>query len=1152
MKKRFWITLMLMLMSPMFSWAFSGGDGTVGNPYQIATPEDFEAVTNNPAACYVLLNNIDFSGRENSGGPVPVFSGIFDGGGYAITNMTVNASSSGLAYILGTLQDGGVIRNLRFGGCNIYYTSGTYISPQKPMIGENYGTVTNCVTGGKLVSSNRDGGLIIQCHATDIPNGSNEGLIAYRNGVGGVIRDSSAYNGQLLYSNNGEIYNCQTSGEVVGLNLMSGSGGFVHNNGGLIKDSSTTACLTVVKSGSAPRYVGNFVGENGGRIENCSAAGIVRGSGTHLSGFVVRNYGELNDCVAAGTAECVGNSVYGLCMENGSFGGSSGLILDCQADIKISGYSNYSVGLVSYNYAAGTIINSRNVADGLNQAGITVRNDGVIFNSHNEGEGCLAGIAQSNYGRIECCSSVGAENSQDLVGTQYSGSLRNSFCVGDMNLSAPIANGLAGQVRGGTVLTCFSTGRLVGQVVNPEAVQDTANFWDAEYSFDVSSAMGTGKTTAAMKTESTFTDAGWDFDNVWMMSDPDSEYAGYPVLRPDQELKLNVTFVVGTNLSVRSGDTVQAVPFGGKAIAPEVSGNPGWLFGGWDKSFDNVRGDLTVTARSEAWIGSGTEEDPYQVSSRWHLEAINYGLGANYILANDIDLSGITYEQSVIRILNPGPTEQDFFGTLNGMGYAIRNLNLETLAEDNNERFFALFEQVSGTIRNLSVVSCSVNAPGTSLGGGVGGMVGANLGVLSNCFASGTVTGNCQYVGGLCAGNIGTITDSSADVSIGGAGYYVGGLAGGNEMGAIVDCSSQGCVTGTYYVGGLIGRSFGLQSAPGTIAGSFSSATVSGMECAGGMAGRITFSTVENSYATGAVTCSGVCGGLVGELSNSQLLSCYSIGRVNAQWVHAGLVGDSHDGGGAQESFWNIETSEHATSACGTGKTTEQMKEQETYWNAGWDFVNEWAMSTLGSDAGGYPVLQWQVPDWHTVVFNVGEYGIITGGDAIQAVVEGSAAAAPAVTPNSGWTFEGWDKPFNSVFTNLTINAQYLPMTGFALWADRHGLAGDASALFGQINPSTDRFYGFEYAFGTNLPPNALPLKLRIVNGRPVVEAPAQDAATLPYVDLRVVGSTNLTDWTLPVEPASDTTGKPADRAWYESEGVPPGQAFFKLEAELK
>ena len=56
-------------------------------------------------------------------------------------------------------------------------------------------------------------------------------------------------------------------------------------------------------------------------------------------------------------------------------------------------------------------------------------------------------------------------------------------------------------------------------------------FWNIETSGWSTSAGGVGKTTAQMKTKSTFTDVGWDFVDAWIMD-------GYPVLKvfnPDLE-----------------------------------------------------------------------------------------------------------------------------------------------------------------------------------------------------------------------------------------------------------------------------------------------------------------------------------------------------------------------------------------------------------------------------------------------------------------------------------------------------------------------------------------------------------------------------------------------------------------------------------------
>jgi hypothetical protein len=122
----------------------------------------------------------------------------------------------------------------------------------------------------------------------------------------------------------------------------------------------------------------------------------------------------------------------------------------------------------------------------------------------------------------------------------------------------------------------------------------------------------------------------------------------------------------------------------------------------------------------------------------------------------------------------------------------------------------------------------------------------------------------------------------------------------------------------------------------------------------------------------------------------------------------------------------------------------------------------------------------------------------------------------------------------------------------FEKWSQSLGLAGTVPELFVQDRNADGVQNVFEYAFGTNLPLNSLLLNIRFVNGKTIVEIPRQDEATLPYVDVRLRGSTNLLDWTLPMIPATDTTGKPAHRSWHEPDGTPPAKAFFKLEAELK
>jgi hypothetical protein len=96
--------------------------------------------------------------------------------------------------------------------------------------------------------------------------------------------------------------------------------------------------------------------------------------------------------------------------------------------------------------------------------------------------------------------------------------------------------GLCG--NGDDISDCYSTSAVsgtsnVGGLMGNSYDQNTviASFWDVNTSGQSTSAGGTGKTTAQMKTESTFTSAGWDFsytdgnEAIWYMA-----VDGYPIL----------------------------------------------------------------------------------------------------------------------------------------------------------------------------------------------------------------------------------------------------------------------------------------------------------------------------------------------------------------------------------------------------------------------------------------------------------------------------------------------------------------------------------------------------------------------------------------------------------------------------------------------
>ncbi len=76
---------------------------------------------------------------------------------------------------------------------------------------------------------------------------------------------------------------------------------------------------------------------------------------------------------------------------------------------------------------------------------------------------------------------------------------------------------------------------------------------------------------------------------------------------PASGTSYNVTFDLGNGSRSGGGALNQTVSEGGAAIAPTVTPPAGYTFSGWDRTFTNVTGNLTVTAQyTESTTGSGT------------------------------------------------------------------------------------------------------------------------------------------------------------------------------------------------------------------------------------------------------------------------------------------------------------------------------------------------------------------------------------------------------------------------------------------------------------------------------------------------------------------------------------------------------------------
>lgn len=168
----------------------------------------------------------------------------------------------------------------------------------------------------------------------------------------------------------------------------------------------------------------------------------------------------------------------------------------------------------------------------------SIRNLGVT-NVNIQGKDRVGALAGFNSGSvIERCFSSGSisgkENVGGLIGFHYLNVVNNSYSTASASGTSKVG-GLIGRNENATLNNCYSTGSISageytgGLVGRNYSSTDNNCFWDTETSGKTSSQGGTGKTTAEMTTQTTFTLAGWDFTNTWAMITTYND--GYPYLQ---------------------------------------------------------------------------------------------------------------------------------------------------------------------------------------------------------------------------------------------------------------------------------------------------------------------------------------------------------------------------------------------------------------------------------------------------------------------------------------------------------------------------------------------------------------------------------------------------------------------------------------------
>lgn len=698
---------------------------------------------------------------------------------------------------------------------------------------------------------------------------SNVGLFGRVSGQQSLIKNITLLNPQLTVPRVthaapliGYLWESQVADCVV-------LGGFVKGSdvcGGLIGRSEQTAVVRRCSSScdvSGWYGIGGLIGVSQGTVEDCMAEGNVLADSGQAGGLLGVNGADVTRCDAHGEVNTPGPYVGGFVGNNS---GATILNSDCTGSVnggKIVG------GFAGSN--SGDIINCS--ATGAANA----------YGSEPNYVGGFAGY--NNKGKIESCWASGDVSGSFSVGGlvgrnayyYYStpSIIRYCYSLSQVTGQHTSVGGLVGTNEdspsdsgGGQIFYSYSVGPVValagsaGGLVGLNKNIVTRCYWDTEASGQLTSDGGEGRTTEQMYEPGNY--AGWECPEVWTI-EPGMDY-------------------------------------------PHLY-------------WENQPGDML---KSMDWQGSGTEDDPYRISTAEQMNFI--GLvdcrwDAHFKLTADINLA--TLGEAPFNMIgrygdSTGLPDSPFTGVFDGNGHTVSNLTVDVNDMD-SVGLFRFVDDPCSQIVNVKLVDPCIMAAGKSH------YTAALVGYMKN-----GIVERCSVIGGHINGY-----------------HDVGAIVGYCLLSDVNQCHAVCEIEGDNSVGGIAGT----VRANSEIHASWFAGTISESAQAGGICGR-NYGTIRNCYAEATLNNSQFVGGLVGR-NWGLVFHCFSAGHVFDSNFVGGLV-ENNSGGMVMSSYWDISTSQIFTSSGGLPRTTEQLQDPNTFICWGSDPV--WVIEV----AVDYPRLWWE------------------------------------------------------------------------------------------------------------------------------------------------------------------------------------------------
>lgn len=295
------------------------------------------------------------------------------------------------------------------------------------------------------------------------------------------------------------------------------------------------------------------------------------------------------------------------------------------------------------------------------------------------------------------------------------------------------------------------------------------------------------------------------------------------------------------------------------------------------------------------WSGSGTEADPYVISTAADLTNLstNVNGGNNY--------SGKYFKQTANITTNSGfqpigGGSVAFSGVYDGQMYTI------THTRSYNKSYVGLFAYTANaTIKNLMVAGdITISSSGYSCVGGVVAFAVSTK--ILNCRRTGKINSLSDYTGGIVgmAGGRYRIENCQNNGEIISGNSYTGGILGGAGSGSSGDinyCSNNASITcsgnNKVYVGGIAGRVYSTTS---FCCYNNGSVRADNNSYVGGFAGETHDGELEQFWTRELIKGDLYVGGLIGESDSTYIYRCIVSSTVTGKTYIGGFCGAATNG----------------------------------------------------------------------------------------------------------------------------------------------------------------------------------------------------------------------------------------------------------------